>query len=158
MRPVIILIISLFCSYSYANEDSTQVMTKRDSIVAYASQFIGSPYLWGGTSEKGFDCSGFVYFVFKHFGIEVSRTSRGFKNKGEEIELEKSYPGDIILFTGTNATIRQIGHVGIVLKNQNGIVDFIHSSSSKKHYGVTVTRYNESGYVKRFMQVINILK
>lgn len=158
MRPLLIVIISLFCMECYAQNDSSFTAVKRDSIVNYAQQYLGTPYLWGGSSEKGFDCSGFVYYVFKHFGISVSRTSRGFKDKGEEVNIAQSSPGDIILFTGTNAAVRQIGHVGIILKNAEGIVDFIHSSSSKKHYGVTITRYNESGYVKRFLRVINILK
>lgn len=65
-------------------------------------------------------------------------------------------PADILLFTGTDASRRKVGHVGIVLKNENGIIEFIHSSSSKKHFGVTVTRYNESGYVKRFLRAISI--
>ncbi len=158
MKWLLIAFISLFSFSAMAENDSTTVPAERDSIVQFAQQLIGVPYLWGGSSKSGFDCSGFVHYVFKHFGIPVSRTSRGFKDKGEEIDLEKSNPGDVILFTGTNAAVRQIGHVGIILKNANGMIDFIHSSSSKKHYGVTITRYNSSGYVKRFLRVINILK
>jgi hypothetical protein len=48
--------------------------------------------------------------------------------------------------------------VGIIYKNDNGVIDFIHSSSSKNHWGVTITRLNESGYTKRFMGVIDLLK
>jgi len=158
MRPVIILLTFLFSSAALANEKTTDHVVERDSVVHFAKQYIGTPYLWGGQSEKGFDCSGFVYHVYTHFGIPVSRTSLGFKNKGVEVDLRRSCPGDIILFTGTNAAQRTIGHVGIVLQNDNGTIDFIHSSSSKKHYGVTVTRFNESGYVRRFLKVINILK
>ncbi len=157
MKSVLILFISVFPIYSFANTDSSAVKIKRDSIITYAQTFLGAPYLWGGTTHKGFDCSGFVYHVFSHFGIRVSRTSRGFGQKGDEIDLSEAQAGDIILFTGTNPTIRQIGHVGIVLKNSDSNLDFIHSSSSKKHFGVTVSRFNESGYVKRFLKVINIL-
>lgn len=142
---------------AFANSDSNSVVS-RDSIVAFAKSHLGTPYSFGGSSIKGFDCSGFVHFVFNHFNIPVSRTSRGYKGAGDTVNLKNCQKGDIILFTGTNATIRQIGHVGIILKNEEGTVDFIHSSSSKKHYGVTVTRYNDSGYVKRFLNVINILK
>lgn len=158
MKWLLIAFFSLFTFSASAETDSTTVKVERDSIVQFAQQLIGIPYLWGGSSQSGFDCSGFVHYVFKHFGIPVSRTSRGFKDKGEEIILESANPGDVILFTGTNAAVRQIGHVGIILKNANGVIDFIHSSSSKKHYGVTITRYNSSGYVKRFLRVINILK
>jgi cell wall-associated NlpC family hydrolase len=158
MKWLLIVFISFFSFLASAETDSTATMANRDSIVQFAQQQLGIPYLWGGSSKSGFDCSGFVHYVFKHFGIPVSRTSRGYKGKGNEVELTASNPGDVILFTGTNAAVRQIGHVGIILKNTDGMIDFIHSSSSKKHYGVTVTRYNSSGYVKRFLRVINILK
>lgn len=155
----LILIIFLYGGISF-NASATFVndaFVVRDSLVHFAKQHIGTPYLWGGRTTKGFDCSGFVYYVYSHFGMEVSRTSRGYQNKGHEVALQSACPGDIILFTGTNPAQRTIGHVGIILQNVNGTVDFIHSSSSKKHYGVTVTRFNDSGYVKRFLKVINIL-
>lgn len=157
MKSLLIGFFSLFCFSSLANDNATIATINRDSIVSYARQFLGTPYVYGGSSQKGFDCSGFVHYVFSHFNIAVSRTSRGFKGQGEEIELKNANPGDVILFTGTNAAVRQIGHVGIIIGNSAGVIDFIHSSSSKNHYGVTVTRYNASGYVKRFMSVINIL-
>lgn len=156
MKSIIIGVFSLIAVTSYGQSNESEVI-ERDSLVEYAQQFIGTPYLWGGSSKAGFDCSGFVYYVFSHFNVAVSRTSRGYANKGHEVAIDSACPGDIILFTGTNSSIRQIGHVGIILKNTNGTIDFIHSSSSKKHYGVTITRYNESGYVKRFLKVINIL-
>jgi cell wall-associated NlpC family hydrolase len=135
---------------------STEIL-KRDSIVAYAQDYLGIPYKWGGTTTSGFDCTGFVYFVFKKFGIKVSRASSGYENVGEKVAIEAAQPGDIMLFTGTNSSIKKVGHAGIVLKNDDGMVDFIHSSSSKKHFGVTITRYNESGYMKRFLRVINVI-
>ncbi|MFT4600157.1 MAG: cell wall-associated NlpC family hydrolase [Arenicella sp.] len=129
----------------------------RDSIVDYAQNFLGTPYKWGGTSTSGFDCTGFVYYVFKKFGVKVSRASSGYENAGEKVDFENSKAGDIMLFTGTNSSIRKVGHAGIVLKNTDGMIDFIHSSSSKRHFGVTITRYNESGYEKRFLRIINVL-
>ncbi|MCG8573974.1 MAG: C40 family peptidase [Flavobacteriales bacterium] len=148
----------LFTSLAFSQyEDSLKTDNLRDSIVDYASQYLGTPYKWGGASEGGFDCTGFVYFVFKKFGIKVSRASSGYENVGEPRKLEESIPGDIILFTGTDASIRKVGHAGIVYKNEDGMIDFIHSSSSKKHFGVVITRYNNSGYLKRFLRVINIL-
>ncbi|MBD3636305.1 MAG: C40 family peptidase [Crocinitomicaceae bacterium] len=126
-------------------------------MVDYAQCQLGIPYVWGGTSNKGFDCTGFVYYVFKRFGIKVSRASSGYEDFGEAVDLKESRPGDIMLFTGTDPSKRKVGHAGIILKNENGQVDFIHSSSSKKHFGVTITHYNESGYVKRFLRVINVI-
>ena len=130
----------------------------RDSIVCFAEKFLGTPYLYAGTTEKGFDCTGFVYFVFNHFGIKTSRASSGYENCGNATEMDCALPGDIILFTGTNSSIRKVGHAGIVFENDNGTIDFIHSSSSKNHFGVTITRFNSNeGYQKRFLRIINII-
>ncbi|MCB9224743.1 MAG: C40 family peptidase [Crocinitomicaceae bacterium] len=142
---------------SLFNEDTSQELDLRDSIVGYAQEHLGTPYKWGGATTEGFDCTGFVYFVFKKFGIHVSRSSSGFENFGEKIALDTSLPGDIMLFTGTDHTNRNVGHAGIVLQNEDGVIDFIHSSSSKKHFGVTITRYNASGYEKRFLRAIKVL-
>jgi len=148
------IILFLGCSISYAN--NSQFDFKRDSIANYAQSFLKVPYVWGGTSPKGFDCTGFLYYVYKKFRIKVSRASSGYESFGQKIELNQVKPADILLFTGTDASKRKVGHVGLVLKNENGVVDFIHSSSSKKHFGVTITRYNQSGYVKRFLRAITI--
>jgi cell wall-associated NlpC family hydrolase len=160
-----LFLILLFCSFGLSSfaetneraEISSNEILLRDSIVTYAQDFLGIPYKWGGTSPSGFDCTGFVYHVFKKFGIKVSRASSGYENAGEKVDFEKSKAGDIMLFTGTDASIRKVGHAGIVLNNEDGMIDFIHSSSSKKHFGVTITRYNASGYEKRFLRIINVL-
>ncbi len=154
-----LLIPALFLSsYGYAQKtDSLTQNGLRDSIVTYATKFLGTPYVWGGHKEGGFDCTGFVYYVFKKYGIVVSRASSGYESKGNEVSLEESVPGDIILFTGTNSSVRKVGHAGIIYKNEDGQIDFIHSSSSKRHFGVVITRYNDSGYLKRFLRVINVL-
>ncbi|MCH2233988.1 MAG: C40 family peptidase [Crocinitomicaceae bacterium] len=153
MRAIVLFTI-IFCSSYAISRDSDAL---RDSIVDYSQTFIGTSYVWGGSSPEGFDCSGFVHYVFKKFGIKVSRASSGYEDKGEEVALESCVPADLILFTGTDHTRRKVGHLGIVIQNNEGIVDFIHSSSSKKHFGVCITRYNESGYTKRFLRVINVL-
>ena len=150
----LLIILFIGTTLSYAHQDT--LTSKRDSIVSYAESFIKTPYIWGGTSPKGFDCTGFLYFVYKHFGIKVSRASSGYDSVGSKIDLTMVRPADILLFTGTDATKRKVGHVGIVLSNKDGLVRFIHSSSSKRHFGVTITEYNSSGYVKRFLRAITI--
>jgi cell wall-associated NlpC family hydrolase len=149
--------ILLFFNITFGHAENLSIEAKRDSIVNYAIGFLGTPYLWGGTSPKGFDCSGFLYYVYKHFNIKVSRASSGYANLGKQIDLEKTQKGDILLFTGTNSTLKKIGHVGMVVKNEMGHIEFIHASSSKKHFGVTITSYSNSGYVKRFLKSITIL-
>lgn len=150
------LLVILFIGTSLCYAEEVNVDSKRDSIITYAQSFIKTPYVWGGTSPSGFDCSGFLYYVYKNFGIKVSRASSGYENMGKKLVLENVKPADILLFTGTDPSRRKVGHVGMVLKNSNGVIEFIHSSSSKRHFGVTVTKYNESGYVKRFLKAITI--
>ena len=150
------LFIILLLTTSISTAKAEDLTNKRDSIVTYAESFLNVPYVWGGTSPSGFDCTGFLYYVYKKFGIKVSRASSGYENFGKKLDLKTVKPADILLFTGTDASKRKVGHVGLVLKNENGIVQFIHSSSSKKHFGVTITQYNNSGYVKRFLKAITI--
>jgi len=138
-----------------------QAMTEqelRDSIVCFAADYLGTPYVYAGVTDKGFDCTGFVYFVYNHFGIKTSRASSGYESAGTFVEIDSCQSGDIILFTGTDSEIRKVGHAGIIYQAINGHVYFIHSSSSKNHFGVTITHFNNSpGYQKRFLRVIDIL-
>lgn len=124
-------------------------------IVSYAEKFIGTPYMYASSdSAVGFDCSGFISFVFHHFNITVPRSSVEFTNVPYEIPVANAKPADLILFTGTDSTIHTVGHMGIVVYNQNSELLFIHSSSGKAN-GVTITPFNDY-YKKRFVKVIRI--
>ena len=120
------------------------------AIVDYAKTLIGVPYLYGSTDPaKGFDCSGFITYVFNHFDIKVPRSSIDFTNVGTEVSAANARPADLILFTGTDSTEKFVGHMGIVVSNTDTL-RFIHSTSGKLH-GVTITplsRYYQSRYVK----------
>lgn len=124
-----------------------------DSLVSFAKFFVGTPYKWGGSSSTGFDCSGFVSFVFRHFGLNTSHGARDYYYLGTPVSIDSCQKGDVILFTGTNFSRKSVGHVGIIISDPGDSVIFIHSSSSKKHWGVTVTDYYNSGYPKRFMGI-----
>ncbi|MEO6406522.1 MAG: C40 family peptidase [Ferruginibacter sp.] len=126
----------------------------RNDIVDFAKTQIGIPYKWAGTDPKdGFDCSGFITYVFNHYNIQVPRSSVNFTNVGKPVELAVAKPGDLILFTGTDSTIRIVGHMGIVVENVDTL-RFIHSTSGKQ-YGVTITALN-TYYMGRFVKVIDI--
>ena len=127
-----------------------------DSIIQFARTLIGIRYR-SATSDplRGFDCSGFVNYVFKNFNFSVPRSSPEFINIGEKIALEDAKPGDIIIFTSPTRH-HSIGHVGIVLCNEGGDIEFIHSTSGKEH-GVTITVLDDT-YRRRFVQVVRILK
>lgn len=157
MLKQLLLILSFSSVFAFSNTNLNTNEPKRDSIVTFAQSLLKTPYLWGGVSPKGFDCSGFLYYVYRKYKVNVSRTSSSYSQKGKIVTVDKVKPADILLFTGTDATKRKIGHVGMVISNINGVIHFIHASSSRKHYGVTITKYNNSGYVKRFLKAITIL-
>ena len=120
----------------------------------FAKTLIGTPYKYGSIEpQQGFDCSGFITYVFNHFNIAVPRSSIDFTNVGTEIQTNEAKPGDLILFTGTDSTIRNVGHMGIIVENGDS-TKFIHSTSGKA-YGVTITPLNEY-YQGRFVKIIRI--
>ena len=137
---------------------SIEVITKKvkaDSLVEFAKLFIGTPYLYASTDpSKGFDCSGFITYVFNHYNISVPRSSKDFENVGTEIPINSSKTGDLILFTGTDSTEKVIGHMGIVVSNNSDGLRFIHSTSGKS-YGVVVTDFNQY-YRGRFVKTIRV--
>jgi cell wall-associated NlpC family hydrolase len=145
--------------YSAAMQQEIVVTSAtRDSVVDYAKTFLGTPYKWAQCSPStGFDCSGFTWFVFNHFGVEIPRGSKEYMNLGTRVTLETCKKGDIMLFTGTDHRDRRVGHVGIVISNAGDSVQFIHSSSSDNHFGVVITNYYKSGYPKRFLGVTSVL-
>jgi cell wall-associated NlpC family hydrolase len=130
-------------------------MSRPDSIVNFAKTLLGVPYLYASTDPaKGFDCSGFITYVFHHFNITVPRSSVNFTNYGKTIPEKKARPGDLILFTGTDSTIRVVGHMGIVESIANDTLRFIHSSSGKAN-GVVISALGNY-YRGRFVKVIRL--
>jgi len=83
--------------------------------LATAQHLLGAPYLSGGDSPAGFDCSGFVYYVFRENGMSLPPSSAELAKTGKAIAQCKAVPGDIILFTGTDSKNRNPGHSGIVV-------------------------------------------
>ena len=113
------------------------------------------PYKYASTDPSiGFDCSGFITYVFNHFGIKVPRSSVDFTNVGNEINWHQAKEGDLILFTGTVDSIRIVGHMGIVTENADTL-KFIHATSGRAN-GVTISAL-QGYYEKRFIKVIRIL-
>jgi cell wall-associated NlpC family hydrolase len=129
--------------------------TTPQQVVDYAKTLIGVPYKYASTDpQQGFDCSGFITYVFNHFNINVPRSSVDFTNIPHEVSLIDAKPGDLILFTGTDSTIRRVGHMGIVVFTNKNELLFIHSNSGKAH-AVTITLMNDY-YKGRFMKVIRV--
>ena len=130
-------------------------LTAPDSLVAFGKSLVGTPYLYASSDPaKGLDCSGFITYVFNHFGIAVPRSSVDFTDRGLEIPKDIAAPGDLILFTGTDSTIRIVGHMGIVESNEKGNLLFLHSTSGKA-YGVVISPL-KGYYEARFVKVIRV--
>lgn len=127
------------------------------SFLTYAKTLQGIPYKYGSIDpEVGFDCSGFITYTFNHFGIAVPRSSVDFTNVQTEVPLSEAKPGDLVLFTGTDSSIRVVGHMGIIVSSDNGQYEFIHSTSGKA-FGVTITPLNQY-YMGRFVKILRIFR
>ncbi|WP_256007346.1 MULTISPECIES: C40 family peptidase [Pedobacter] len=126
-------------------------------LLDFAKTMIGVRYRSASSSpSRGFDCSGFVNYVFSNFGFKVPRSSRAFASSGSSKKLEDASIGDVIVFTGTNSRSRTPGHVGIVYAVNGDEIKFIHSSSGSRK-GVTISSLNEGFYRKRFLKIVSIL-
>jgi len=124
-------------------------------LVEFARTLMGVPYKYASTDpSQGFDCSGFITYVFNHFNIQVPRSSVDFTNVGKEVDVRTAREGDLILFTGTVDSIRVVGHMGIITENVDTL-RFIHSTSGRA-YGVTVSVLGDY-YKRRFVKVIRVL-
>jgi cell wall-associated NlpC family hydrolase len=150
---------TVYADTVYADTSSTLYIrtgsTRPEELVNYAQTLIGVPYVYASSNPAvGFDCSGFITYVFNHFNITVPRSSVDFTNVPYEVPLAEAKPADLILFTGTDSTIRVVGHMGIIVSNNGNEIIFIHSTSGKAH-GVTLTTLNDY-YRGRFVKVIRV--
>jgi len=132
------------------NQDSQGTSDLGQQLVAYAKRFLDSPYVYGGTSPSGFDCSGFVGYVYKHFGISLERTAADQSEQGTRVTKDNLQPGDLIFFD-TNGGHNNISHVGMYIGNGK----FIHAESYR--YGVTITDLYEDYYVNSYMRARRII-
>ena len=141
---------------SVVHNSKIQTEINRDSIIVFAKKYLGTPYVYASSNpKKGFDCSGFVSFVFSNFGKTLPRSSSGYKNLGRALKPEDFKVGDILVFYGyKDRTI--IGHLGIICEANGMQSKFIHASSGKAQQ-VTITALDTEHYTKRFYKCIDVL-
>lgn len=122
-----------------SDKTTTTSKTTGEDIVSYAKNYLGYKYVLGAASpKKGFDCSGLTYYVYKHFGYNISRTSKTQAKDGKEVARKDLKPGDLLIFK--NQSLTAIGHVGIYIGNNK----MIHSS--EPGVGVVITDLDARGY------------
>ena len=125
-------------------------------IISYARTYTGTPYKLGAGGPKQFDCSHVTSHVFKHFGYTITPFSQAQFHEGREVaSYSELRPGDLVFF-GSRGSVRNIGHVGIVVSvnEENGSFNFIHASVSK---GVTEDNSNHPYYLMRYIGARRIL-
>lgn len=124
-------------------------------LLTYAHTLLGTPYTYTGiTPETGFDCSGFVTHVFASESIKVPHSSALQAKEGVSVTKTAAQAGDIIIFTGTNLSVRTPGHTGIILSTTNDTISFIHSSSNG---GVKISKVEGTRYNDRFLGIRRVL-
>ncbi|MGI6080398.1 MAG: SH3 domain-containing protein [Candidatus Avilachnospira sp.] len=120
--------------YYPAVEAANAAAAFRNEIVNYACQFVGNPYVWGGTSlTKGADCSGFVMSVLKHFGISVPRVSRDQARAGVRVTSDQMKPGDLVFYANSSGTVN---HVGMYIGNGQVV------NAASRRSGIRIYRWN----------------
>lgn len=117
---------------------------KGQEIANYALQFVGYPYVYGGSSPKGFDCSGLTSYVYSQFGYSINRTASNQLNNGYAVEKSNLQPGDLVFFR-QNGSTKPASHVGVYIGNNQ----YVHASTPG--VGVIISDLNDpyisSGYV-----------
>lgn len=127
-------------------KETNSTKTKGEEIVAYAKKYLGYKYVYGAASpSKGFDCSGLTYYVYKHFGYTLSRSSTGQASNGTKVAKKDLQPGDLVIYKNTSLT--RIGHVGIYIGDNK----MIHAS--EPGVGVIITDIDSKAhkYPQRFV-------
>ena len=117
---------------------------KGSQIAQYALQYVGCPYVYGGSSPSGFDCSGFTTYVMKHFGYSINRTASSQMDNGTSVSKSQLQPGDLVFFNSGNSSKRAT-HVGIYTGNGQ----FVHASTSTT--GVIISDLNSSYYSSTYV-------
>lgn len=120
-----------------------------DQIVAYAKQFLGVPYVYGGNGPNCFDCSGFTKYVYAHFGVTLNRTATDQLANGTSVSKSQLQPGDLVFFRAN--TTKPVSHVGIYIGNGQ----FIHASTNT--YSVQIDRLDTGYYAGVYVYGRHIL-
>ncbi|MEO9474309.1 MAG: C40 family peptidase [Cyclobacteriaceae bacterium] len=151
-RIITILLISLSV-LSGVNGQSRKKQKRIDLVVAEAKTYIGTPYVWGGSSRKGIDCSGLIFNCYRKIDVKLPRTAEQQSKIGNSKSWGSVRPGDIVYFKFKEKRNKWY-HSGLIISVDGDNIKFIHASSSR---GVVESNLNSDYYkknVKKFRRVI----
>lgn len=131
---------------------STEGLSQIETVIAAASNNIGTKYKSGGTNSAGFDCSGLMFSSFKAIDLDLPRTSFEQASVGFQIDKNFARKGDLIFFATGGSS--KINHVGLITEVSENDIKFVHSSTSS---GVIVSSITEEYYNKRFVQINRVI-
>ena len=137
----------------YVSAEYIRILTEADlsassvanDVVEMALGYVGYPYVYGGSSPKGFDCSGFTSYIYKQFGYSINRTCSGQLDNGTAVSMSELQPGDLVIFKKYASSSKRASHVGIYI----GEGQFVHASTSK--VGVIVSHLSDAYYTTGFV-------
>ncbi len=129
-----------------------RVNFNKNHIIKDAKQYLGGKYVWGGTKPKGFDCSGYVKYLYEKEGIELPRTAYQQSKMGKLITRDKLKKGDLLFFLTDKKRHIPITHVGMYIGNDK----FIHAASRKK--GIIISSFSKSKYSRYFVKAKRIIQ
>lgn len=133
-------------------ERPKEVVPKGQQIANYARKFFGVKYVWGGTTPKGFDCSGLVQYVYRQFGVRLARVSSEQATQGIKVSKSELRPGDLVFFD-TNGGRGSISHVGIYA----GDGKFIEAASGYSSSKVKITDMTSGYYSQNYVTARRVL-
>ena len=136
---------------------SSSSCSKVDSIIQFALSQKGKKYKYGTSGPNSFDCSGFIYYTYNQFGIQIGRSSRDQYQQGVKIELNDVQPGDLVFFYRGKRSKKYIGHVAMVISvDSSHNFSFVHASTPKT--GVRIDNSSRAGYVNSIVGARRIVQ
>ncbi len=124
----------------------------KENILLNAKKHLGGKYVWGGTHPKGFDCSGYMQYIYKKEGVSIPRTAYAQSKVGKEVSRFRLKKGDLLFFLTDKKRGIPVTHVGMFI----GDGKFIHAASTRK--GIIITSLDDSRYSLLFVKATRIIK
>lgn len=149
---------SQYIALSKDSDDSTSVKQSdkatdlSEQLVKFSKTLLGTEYVYGGTTPKGFDCSGFVQYVFKRFDISLERVAASQSTQGSRVSSQDLSAGDLVFFD-TDGGHNSISHVGIYI----GGGQFIHAASGSSTRKVIISDITSGYYANNFMKARRVI-